>query len=148
MKRIIALALLATTWLLANTQTVKNTDDSNKTKKMQKQENIIAAKELCDAFVKDKAQAEKDYSKKVMTITGVAIFVGPDIFGLPSIELSEKKNGKSYALCVLPLTDYLKLLTVSKGDEVVMKGEVRSIYDKGQTVVVKECKIMEVIKSK
>ncbi len=105
---------------------------------------MIAAKDLCDAFVADKARAEKEYGNKTMKISGFAVYVGPDIYGLPSVELSEEKDGKSRALCVLPFADYLKLRRVSKGDQVVIEGEVRSLYDKDQTVVVKECKIITI----
>ncbi len=146
MKKLMILLLSAIIGLSANAQTEKNTNQSNKSIKMEKQENIVAAKTLCDAFVKDKAQAEKEYGKKVMKITGFAVYVGPDVYTLPSIELSEAKGGKSRVLCVLPFSDYLKLRQVSKGDEVVMEGEIRGLYDKDQTVVVKECKIIEVNK--
>lgn len=148
MKKLMILILSAVIGLSANAQTEKNTNQLNESTKMEKQENTIAAKELCDAFVKDKAQAEKDYGQKTMKIRGFASFVGPDVYALPSVELSEVKGGKSRVLCVLPFSDYLKLRKVSKGDEVIMEGEVRSLYDKDQTVVVKECKIVEVIKSK
>ncbi len=146
MKKLLVLILSAVIGLSATAQTEKNTDEPNQSAKMEKQENTITAQALGDAFVKDKAQAEKEYGKKVMRITGFAVFVGPDVYGLPSVELSDKKDGKSRILCVLPFTDYLKLRNVSKGNEVVMEGEVRSLYDKDQTVVVKECKIIDVKK--
>ncbi len=113
---------------------------------MQEQDNMITAKALCDAFIENKVKAEREYGNRVMKISGFAVFVGPDVYALPSVELSETKGGKSRVLCVLPFSDYLKLRHVSKGDQVVMEGEVRSIYDKNQTIVVKECKIVEVKK--
>lgn len=137
---------LAVIILPLHAQGVKNTDNTKESTKMVTNNNLITAKTLCDAFVNNKAQAEKEYGKKVMKITGFASYVGPDVYTLPSIELSEKKDGKSRVLCVLPFSDYLKLRNVSKGNEVVMEGEVRSLYDKDQTVVVKECKIIEVKK--
>lgn len=146
MKQLIISIIFITMGLSTNAQTENNSNKSEGSTKMEKQENIITAKELCDAFVKDKAQAEKEYGKKVMKISGFAVYIGPDVYTLPSIELSEKKDGKSRVLCVLPFSDYLKLRKVSKGDEVIMEGEVRSLYDKDQTVVVKECKIVEIIK--
>ncbi len=146
MKKMMILILSATIGLSASAQSEKNTNQSNKSTKMEKQENTIAAKGLYDAFVNNKTQAEKEYGNKTMKITGVASFVGPDVYGLPSVELSEVKGGKSRVLCVLPFSDYLKLRRVSKGDAVVIEGEVRSIYEKDQTIVVKECKIVEVKK--
>ena len=79
-----------------------------------------------------------------VTSSGYAVKVGPDVYGLPSVELSETKGGKARTLCVLPFTDYLKLRHVSKGDKVIMKGEVRGYTDKYDIVVVKQSKIVSV----
>ncbi len=125
--------------LSLNAQTTKSMET-------EKQNSPIAAKELYDAFAKDKAQAEKEYRLQTMKISGFVTYVGPDPYTLPSIELSEKKGGKSRVLCVLPFSDYFQLRRVSKGNEVVMEGEVRSLYEKDQTIVVKECKIIEIKK--
>ena len=79
-----------------------------------------------------------------VNISGYAVKVGPDVYGLPSVELSETKGGKVRALCVLPFTDYLKLRHVSKGDKVIMKGEVRGYMDEYDMVLVKQSKIVSV----
>ena len=79
-----------------------------------------------------------------VNISGYAVKVGPDVYGLPSVELSETKGGKARTLCVLPFTDYLKLRHVSKGDKVIMKGEVRGYSDEYDIVVVKQSKIVSV----
>ncbi|MBC5646224.1 hypothetical protein AALM74_11885 [Parabacteroides segnis] len=104
-------------------------------------DSIMTAKELYDAFKKDEAAAKKQYSGKTITIKGFAVFIGPDVYALPSVELSEKKGGKSRILCVLPFSDYLKLRKVSKGDETVITGEVRGFYEKGDQVLLKQCEI-------
>ncbi len=148
MKTVKILFLMCATLLASKASAQENTS-TNKSKEstiMEAQENTITAKALYDAFVEDKAQAERTYGNKTMKISGFASYVGPDVYTLPSVELSENKGGKSRVLCVLPFSDYLKLRRVSKGDEVIMEGEVRSIYDKDQTIVVKECKIVEVKK--
>jgi hypothetical protein len=113
---------------------------------MKDQDYIITAKALCDAFIENKGKAEREYGNRIMKISGYTVHVGPDMFGLPCVELSEEKESQSRTICLLPFTDYLKLRNVSKGDEVIMEGEVRSIYDKDRTIVVKECKIVEVKK--
>ncbi len=146
MKQVVTFIMLMIMAFSSNAQENTSTNNSKESTTMETQENTIAAKVLCDAFIKDKAVAEKKYGNRTMKITGYAVFVGPDVYGLPSVELSESKNGKSRVLCVLPFSDYLKLRRVSKGDQVVMEGEVRSIYEKDQTIVVKECKIIEVKK--
>ena len=79
-----------------------------------------------------------------VNISGYAVKVGPDVYGLPSVELSETKGGKVRTLCVLPFTDYLKLRHVSKGDKVIMKGEVRGYIDEYDIVLVKQSKIVSV----
>lgn len=101
----------------------------------------IAAVALYNSFRANKAKA---YTSKVMLISGTATSVGPDPYALPSIELAEAKNKPSRVLCVLPFSDYLKLRHVSKGDQVVMQGEVRGFSKEHGYVVVKECKIVKV----
>lgn len=108
-----------------------------------KDNSIIAVKELYDAFKKDEKMAKEKYVGKTMTIKGFVVYTGPDVYALPSVELSEKKGGKSRSLCVLPFSDYLKLRKVSKGDEVVITGEVRGFYQKGDQVLMKQCVIVE-----
>lgn len=102
--------------------------------------NVIEAKVLYNAFKQGKAE---QYKKK-MRISGIATYVGPDVYALPSIELSETKDASGRVLCVLPFSDYLKLRKVSKKDRVVMEGNVLGFSDEHDIVVVKQCKIIEV----
>lgn len=103
--------------------------------------NSITAVALYQAFQSGKA---KPYVKKVMLIGGVATSVGPDPYALPSVELAEAKDKSSRVLCVLPFSDYLKLRHVSKGDQVIIQGEVRGFSAEHNYVVVKECRIITV----
>lgn len=121
-------------------------NDMNEMNETNIQDSIITVKELYDIFKKNEAAAIKKYGDKTITIKGFAVFVGPDVYALPSVELSEEKKGKSRILCVLPFSDYLKLRKVSKGDEVVITGEVRGFYEKGDQVLLKQCEIDKVIK--
>ena len=93
---------------------------------------------------KGKSGKGKSNAAPKVNISGYAVKVGPDVYGLPSVELSETKGGKVRALCVLPFTDYLKLRHVSKGDQVVMQGEVRGYADEYDFVLVKQSKIVSV----
>lgn len=97
----------------------------------------INAFNLQNAFQKE----ENPYKGKIVIITGVVTHVGPDVYGLPSIELSDKAGGKMYVLCVLPALDYLKLRKVSKGDKVRISGEARGLHS-DDFVVVKNCRII------
>lgn len=111
------------------------------TKKNQKMETKqIEAKELYDAFKNGNEEAYKGHCR----ISGIATYVGPDVYGLPSVELSETNTASGRVLCVLPFTDYLKLRKVSKKDRVIMEGNVMGFADEYDIVVVKRCEIVEV----
>lgn len=112
----------------------------NKSKNMDE----ITAVALYDAFRNDAEQAIKKYGMKTMLIQGVAVKVGPDVYGLPSVEVATKEGESCKALCVLPFTDYLKLRKVSKRDRVVIQGQVRGYAEEYDLVVVKQCKIISV----
>ena len=93
---------------------------------------------------KGKSNATPSNAFPKVNISGYAVKVGPDVYGLPSVELSDTKGGKTRILCVLPFTDYLKLRHVSKGDKVTLKGEVRGYADEYDFVLVKQSKIESV----
>ena len=93
---------------------------------------------------KGKSNAAPSDTAPKVNISGYAVKVGPDVYGLPSVELSDTKGGKTRILCVLPFSDYLKLRHVSKGDKVTMKGEVRGYADEYDFVLVKQSKIESV----
>lgn len=112
----------------------------NKSKNMDE----ITAVALYDAFRNDAELATKKYGMKTMLIRGVAVKVGPDVYGLPSVEVATKEGESCKALCVLPFTDYLKLRKVSKRDRVVIQGQVRGYAEEYDLVVVKQCKIISV----
>ena len=73
-------------------------------------------------------QGNGDQHKKKMTISGIATYVGPDVYALPSVELSETKDVSGRVLCVLPFSDYLHLRKVSMKDRVVMGGRSSNIF--------------------
>ena len=107
------------------------------------EENRIDAKALYDAYKRGEGSA---YEKR-MEIEGVATFVGPDPYALPSVEVAESFEATSRVLCVLPFSDYLKLHKVSKRDHVVIRGNVLGFADRYDYVVVKQCEILEVTKA-
>lgn len=134
MKRILYILIAIALILPINATAQKNN------KKME----TISAVELYDAFRADKDQALKKYGNQTLLITGVAVKVGPDVYGLPSVEVAGKTGESCKALCVLPFTDYLKLRKVSKRDQVTMQGEVRGYAEEYDLVVVKQSKIISV----
>lgn len=104
----------------------------------------ITAIALYDAFRTDANAAKDKYGMKTLHISGIAVKVGPDVYGLPSVEVASKAGESCKALCVLPFLDYLKLRKVSKGDRVVIKGEVRGYTSEYDLVVVKQSEIVSV----
>ena len=107
------------------------------------QDSVMTAKALYDEFKTDAEAATRKYGGKMMTVTEFVVYTGPDVYALPSVELSERRGGKSRMLCVLPFSDYLKLRKVSKGDGVRIRGQVRGFYEKGDQVLLKQCEILE-----
>lgn len=104
----------------------------------------ISAVELYSSYTTNADEAAKQYGMQTMLVTGIAVKVGPDVYGLPSVEVASKEGEKCKVLCVLPFTDYLKLRKVSKHDRVVIQGEVRGYTEEYDLVVVKQCKIVSV----
>ena len=49
---------------------------------------------------KGKSNAASSNATPKVNISGYAVKVGPDVYGLPSVELSETKGGKTRILCV------------------------------------------------
>lgn len=130
---VVTVALAAT---VALAQTSKMKMDKTSMEAMSK----IEAKTLYDAFKQGRGEeftGQKD-------ISGVATFVGPDPYTLPSVEVAESAEASSRVLCVLPFSDYLKLRKVSKKDRVLIRGNVLGFADKYDYVVVKQCKIIEI----
>ncbi|RRJ97574.1 hypothetical protein Ga0100231_003465 [Opitutaceae bacterium TAV4] len=108
---------------------------------------IINVKDLSDVFKNNPEEAIKKYRGKFLTVRGIARYIGPDIYALPSIELTDKEGGEYYALCVFPVSDYLKLTGVKKGQEVVITGEFRFYADvkKDKNIMgFKQCKIISI----
>ena len=130
----------ATVILAVVTAGLLATSAFSQTDKRKMETNTIEAKTLYNAFKQGKAEQYK----KRMRVSGIATYVGPDVYALPSVELSETSDVSGRVLCVLPFSDYLKLRKVSKKDRVVMEGNVLGFSDEYDIVVVKQCAIIEV----
>ena len=102
-----------------------------------KENDNMAALEVYDTV---KPQGHLEVPVRV-NISGYAVKVGPDVYGLPSVEVSESKDGRARTLCVLPFTDYLKLRHVHKGDKVMINGEVRGYVPQYDVILMKQSTI-------
>jgi hypothetical protein len=136
---IMQIALLAVSFLgLAIGIAKKNIRNQN--------DKTMNLKELHNAFVDNESDALKKYGEKIVKVKGYVTYVGADVFGLPSLELSDQKQGKTLALCVLPTIDYLKLRKYSKGEELLIQGKVRAFWPEKSEIVIKESKVLEKLK--
>lgn len=84
-----------------------------------KQAAPFAVKMLCDAFAADAESFFGKYVDKRFEVTGVAKKVGPDIHNKPSIELSDRVDGQTYALVIFPTDEHYHKVEV--GDTVVVR---------------------------
>ncbi len=96
----------------------------------------VNAIKLYNEFKTGKQAASEKYRGKNIQVTGVITRKGPDIHSTPSIELSDKADGKSYVICVV--TSFEQLNEVSVGDTVTMSGNFH-IFGSDDWVVLKKC---------
>lgn len=68
----------------------------------------FAVKELYDAFIADADAFFAEYTDKRFEVVGIAKKVGPDIHNKPSIELSDRIDGHTYALVIFPTDDHYR----------------------------------------
>ena len=91
----------------------------------------------------DAAEAAKVYADKPVVVKGIAAKIGPNVYGLPSIELSDGLEGKTYVLCVLPYGDFFKLGDLKVGQELTISGEFRRGSVDGKSVLLKQSVVTE-----
>lgn len=98
----------------------------------------IGTRELLEAYKQDPTKAKPVYDGENIRVTGVVVYVGPDIHNLPSIELSDAANEPGQVLCVFDSLDLTK--GVSSGDTVTISGNFH-IVSSGGMVVLKQSRI-------
>lgn len=86
----------------------------------------------------DIEELKRERGGEPVAVRGVARYVGPDMFGLPAVELSDAANGPTLVLCVLPYGDFKKLEDVRKGEVATFSGDPRGKTREG-VVVMKQC---------
>ena len=105
------------------------------------QDHPVAAKEIADEFRYDRTKAMDHYSEKRMYVKGVVSYAGPDMFGLPSLELSDNENGPTDCLCVFNQQSSIR--NVQEGDSVTVQGNfIDCVPDYGPTF--KKCVVTEI----
>lgn len=76
-------------------------------------------KTLCAELQNDLDSSLAIYGDKRFEVTGVARKIGPDVHNKPAIEISDKADGKCYALCIFPAADFYEKVAV--GDIVTVR---------------------------
>lgn len=80
----------------------------------------FAVTPLWESFQTDLDASLARYEGRRFEVTGIAVAVGPDIHHKPSIALSDRVNGPTYALTVFPNKDHHN--QVAAGDRVTVRG--------------------------
>lgn len=84
-----------------------------------RQEEAFDVKVLFEEFCADAEQFYERYVDKRFVVSGIAKKVGPDIHNKPSIELSDKVDGQTYALVIFPTDEHYSRVDV--GDAVLVR---------------------------
>ena len=84
------------------------------------QEKAVNAVELYEAFDSRTEQMQQKYAYYRFDVEGIASRVRRDVHGKPSVELSDRVEGKSYVLCVF--NDKGILDAVKPGEHVTIRG--------------------------
>ncbi len=111
----------------------------NLTVSEKKETKSINAYNLLEEYKKDPSKRQPTYTGENITVSGVVVYKGPDIHGLPSLQLSNKENGTSYVLCVFDSFDSLN--KISKGDNLTISGKFH-IISSAEMVVLKQSQVL------
>lgn len=87
-------------------------------------------------------ELKQTYAEQPIVVKGIATYVGPNRYSLPSVNLSDSADGETYVLCVLPFDDFFKLGDIAVGQEVTFSGEFRGRMKEG-SFLLKKCVIVE-----
>ena len=92
------------------------------------QEKPFSVKDFCAEFEADADAFFANYVDKRFEVTGIAKKVGPDPHNKPSIELSDRVGGQTYALVIFPTDDHYSKVAV--GDRVVVRANYLVMTDR------------------
>lgn len=101
---------------------------------------VPSAIDLYNEFKADIPSMTDKYTGEKIEVSGIVVYTGSDVYGIPSIELSDTAGGKSYILC--DVNSFDQLSEVSVGDSVVMRGNFH-VFGSDDWVVLKRSEILE-----
>jgi len=95
----------------------------------------LTGEELFDSY---SGLHESEYDGQMVTVTGRVIYVGPDYYGLPSIELGNPNDDKTWVACVVDSTG-----DVATGNTITITGSSEG-FTRGM-VVLKHCYDLKIV---
>ncbi|MCC8194169.1 MAG: OB-fold putative lipoprotein [Deltaproteobacteria bacterium] len=101
------------------------------------------ARELWRVFSDSPEKALAWYAGKRILVTGVVTESGPSVYATPKVELSDHEEGRPYAACILPRSDFPMLRKFRKGMRVTFGGTCRGLTFDREMVLLKECMVIE-----
>lgn len=96
----------------------------------------FAANALSSEFKADYEKTLSVYAGYRLEVSGTVVFKELDIHGIPSFELSDRKNGICYVLCCLRSEQ--EYSDINEGDTAVISGNYLTVHEK-YGVVLKNC---------
>ena len=138
MRNILVLFLTGFLSLAVISNTVINNKQKNPAVSEETKTKSANTYDLLEEYKKDASKRQPTYTGENITVSGVVVYKGPDIHGLPSLELSDKVNGTSHVLCVFDSADSLN--KISKGDSLTISGKFH-IVSSDDMIVLKQSKV-------
>lgn len=86
------------------------------------QDTPLPVETMYQQFLLDFDAAWEIYFAKRIEVAGVITRMGPDPHGLPSIELSDRSEGRCYALCIAGTRELYE--GIALGDAVICRGNL------------------------
>lgn len=100
----------------------------------------LPVKKIAREFRENDRNARSRYSRKRLYFEGIVTYAGPDMFGLPSLELSDSVGGENDALCVF--NDDSSIRNICVGDHVtILANFIDCVPEYGPTF--KKCEIVK-----
>lgn len=99
----------------------------------------ISAADLYGVFQTNIAEAKQLYIGQNLVVSGIIAYIGPDMYGLPSIELSDSSTKRSQTLFVFR-SGFPKDIVLERGMLITISGECIDVMPDGM-VVIKKCEI-------
>lgn len=105
------------------------------------QDEPVSARRIADECRYDRSKVMQHYSEKRFYVRGIVSYAGPDLFRLPSLELSDAADGENESLCVF--NEESSIQNIRKGDTVTVQGKfIDSVPEYGPTF--KKCVVTEI----